>query len=280
VTSTRAVPAAAAAGSLLALVVVSGCGAADDPKADPPPSPSASTSTSASPSRSASASTSLPPEPRGTAPNDVKTTTTTSALPVPEGGPDLKEPYASAWKAQRAKRLAALKAGKPLVDSSTLCLPEGMPTIMGAIFPIEILQTPRQVTVLAEFLTQTRRIYLDKPMPPVEEIAPSYYGFSSGHWSGDTLDVITRGVRKEVEFFEIPHSDQMTITEHLRLVGPKLLENKVVIDDPAYLKKPYAFTIGYRRKDDYRIMEYICDAKKDLISPDGTVSMKVEDDKR
>jgi len=87
VTSTRAVRAAAAAGSLLALVVVSGCGAADDPKADPPPSPSASTSTSASPSRSASASTSLPPEPRGTAPNDVKTTTTTSALPVPEGGP-------------------------------------------------------------------------------------------------------------------------------------------------------------------------------------------------
>lgn len=201
-------------------------------------------------------------------------------LPVPDGGPDLKEPYAGAWKAQRAKRLAALKAGTPLVDSSTLCLPEGMPTIMGAIFPIEILQTPGQVTVLAEFLTQTRRIYLDKPMPPTEEIAPSYYGFSSGHWNGDTLVVITRGVRKEVEFFEIPHSEQMTITEHLRLVRPKLIENKVVIDDPAYLKKPYAFTIGYRRKDDYRIMEYICDAKKDVINPDGTVSMKVEGDKR
>ena len=75
-TSTRAVRAAAAAGSLLALVVVSGCGGDDDPKADPPPSPSASTTR-----------TSLSPEPRATAPNDVKTTTTTSALPVPEGGP-------------------------------------------------------------------------------------------------------------------------------------------------------------------------------------------------
>ena len=84
-TSTRAVRAAAAAGSLLALVVVSGCGGTDDPKADPSPPPSPSASTSASPS--ASASTSLPSEPRGTAPNDVKTTTTTSALPVPEGGP-------------------------------------------------------------------------------------------------------------------------------------------------------------------------------------------------
>ena len=73
--STRAVRAAAAAVSLVALAVVSGCGGDDAPKADP------------TPSASASASASTRPEPRATAPNDVKTTTTTSALPVPEGGP-------------------------------------------------------------------------------------------------------------------------------------------------------------------------------------------------
>jgi len=75
VSSTRAVRAAAAAVSLLALAVVSGCGGEDAaPKADPTPSASATTASSS-------------PEPRATAPNDVKTTTTTSALPVPEGGP-------------------------------------------------------------------------------------------------------------------------------------------------------------------------------------------------
>ena len=74
-TSTRAVRAAAAAVSLVALAVVSGCGGDDAPKADP------------TPTASASASASTRPEPRATAPNDVKTTTTTSALPVPEGGP-------------------------------------------------------------------------------------------------------------------------------------------------------------------------------------------------
>ena len=70
--------------SLLALAVVAGCGGDDAPKADPSPSPSASTRVAVA---TATRSTSLPPEPRGTAPNDVKTTTTTSALPVPEGGP-------------------------------------------------------------------------------------------------------------------------------------------------------------------------------------------------
>ena len=78
-TSTRAVRAAAAAVSLLALAVVAGCGGDDAPKADPAPAPT--------PRATTSSSTSAPPEPRGTAPNDVKTTTTTSALPVPEGGP-------------------------------------------------------------------------------------------------------------------------------------------------------------------------------------------------
>ena len=82
-TSTRAVRAAAAAVSLLALAVVAGCGGDDAPKADPSPvGVGVGVGVGV-----ASTSTSLPPEPRGTAPNDVKTTTTTSALPVPEGGP-------------------------------------------------------------------------------------------------------------------------------------------------------------------------------------------------
>jgi hypothetical protein len=197
-------------------------------------------------------------------------------LPPPGGGPQLREPYASQWTALREKRLAALKAGKPLQDASTLCLPEGMPTIMGAIYAIQILQTPGQVTVLAEFLTQTRRIYLDTPLPPAEDMAPSYYGYSSGRWEGDTLVVKTRGISKDVQFFEIPHSDELTITERIKLTGHDLLENQVTMEDPQYLERPYTFTFGYRRNKDYRIMEYICDHPRDIISPDGTVSMKLE----
>jgi hypothetical protein len=203
-------------------------------------------------------------------------------LPVPNGGPKLKEPYASQWKAHRAARDAKLKAGTPLVDPSTLCLPEGMPSIMGAIFPLQILQTPGQVTVLAEFVTQTRRIYLDKPMPKPEDHAPSYYGFSVGRWEGDTLVVTTRGVREDVQFFEIPHSTEMTITERIKLTGPGLLENQIVINDPKMLVEPYRVTYGYRRNDDYQMMEYFCEREDPLIhvNKDGTVSMKVEPSKK
>jgi len=200
---------------------------------------------------------------------------------VPNGGPKLREPYASQWKALRAERDAKLKAGTPLVDPSTLCIPEGMPMIMHASFPLQILQTPGQVTVLAEFLSQTRRIYLNRPMLAADDNAPSYYGFSIGHWAGDTLVVTTKGVGEDVKYFDIPHSSEMTITERIRLTGPDLLEDQITMDDPKILLEPYKFTYGYKRKNDYRIMEYYCDRENSLVNvgQDGTVSMKVTQDK-
>lgn len=201
-------------------------------------------------------------------------------LPVPGDGPKLREPYASQWKAQRAKRDAALKAGKPLVDPSTQCLPEGMPAIMGAIFPLEILQTPGRVTVLAEFLTQTRRIYLGRQQPALDDINPSFYGLATGRWEGDTLVVTTRGVKEDVRFFEIPHSAEMTITERIRRTGPNLMEDQITINDPKMLIEPYRFTYGYKRNPTYEMQEYFCDREDPLfkVTSDGTVEMKDTDE--
>ena len=203
-----------------------------------------------------------------------------SELPVPGDGPKLREPYATEWKKLRSERDALLKAGTPRVDPSTQCLPEGMPMIMGAIFPIELLQTPGQVTVLGEFLTQTRRIYLNRPMPPLDELNPNFYGFSTGRWEGDTLVVTTRGVKEEPRFFEIPHSNEMVITERVRLTGPDLMENAITIEDPKILLEPYRFTYGYKRNPGYQIQEYFCDREDPLlkVKADGTVEMKTGDE--
>lgn len=197
-------------------------------------------------------------------------------LSAPEGGPRLKEPYATQWKQRIDRRNAALEAGTPLADRSTLCLPEGMPLIMGAIFPIQVLQNPGQVTILAEFLTQTRRIHLDREMPALADIPPYYYGYSVGHWEGNTLVVTTLGVREDTEFFDIPHSNEMKITERIRLTAPGYMENQITIEDPKMLVEPYRFTYGYKRNDDYEIMEYFCTQEDQLveINADGTVSMK------
>jgi hypothetical protein len=195
--------------------------------------------------------------------------------PPPAGDPKLREPYATAYKDYKIRKKAAEDAGTPLLDASTQCLPEGMPTIMGAVYNIQLLQTPKELIVLAEFLTQTRRIFIDEKMPPLSGITPSYNGYSVGHWEGDTLVVQTLAVRDDARFYNFPHSKNMVITERLRLTAPDLLENRVRIEDPAVLAQPYEFIYGYKKDPTYKMMEYICDDNRYVAGADGSVSLKI-----
>jgi hypothetical protein len=195
--------------------------------------------------------------------------------PPPAGGPKLKEPHATAFRKFNQRKAEADEQGTPLADPPTQCVPEGMPTIMAAVEAIEILQTPKQIVVLAEFLTQTRRIYLNEKMPALEDISPGYNGYSVGRWQGDTLVVETIAIREDVKFMGIPRSAQMKVTERLRLTAPGLLENQITIEDPSVLATPYRFTFGYKRNPEYRIMEYICDNNRNRFDAEGKVSLEV-----
>jgi hypothetical protein len=133
-----------------------------------------------------------------------------------------------------------------------------MPTVMAAKAPLEILQTPGQVTVLAEYMGQTRRIALDEKMPAPSDINPGYMGISVGRWNGDTLEVETSGVREDVRYQGIPHSGKMRLVEKIRLTGPDELLDELVVHDPGTLTQPYHLTFHYKRQPGYRVLEYPC----------------------
>lgn len=194
--------------------------------------------------------------------------------PVHPGGPmDLKAPYASEYAALKKRQAAANEAGTPLATTSSMCLPEGMPVMMAALFPIQIIHDDKQVVVLGEYLQQVRRIILNEAMPALDTLDPSYQGYSRGHWEGDTLVVQTQGVRTDVKFYDVPHSKDMKLTERIRLKAPDRLENTVVIDDPQVLNSPYRFTFDYKRSD-YRIHEYVCENNQIVIDSEGKTSLK------
>lgn len=189
--------------------------------------------------------------------------------PVLPGGPmDMKEPYGSEYTDLKKRQAEANEAGRPLATTSAKCLPEGMPTLMAALFPIQIVQDGKQVLVLGEYLQQVRRILLDEPMPAMDELDPAYQGHSRGRWEGDTLVVETRAVRPEAQFYGVPHGKDMKITERIRLRSPDHLENQVLIEDPDVLNQPYRFTFEYKRSD-YRIMEFVCENNQIEIDSEG-----------
>ena len=112
-----------------------------------------------------------------------------------------------------------------------------------ASYPVEILQTPGQITMITEAFSEVRRVYLNQPQLPIDEVPPGYYGHSVGRWDKDTLVIDTVGIKESVPGYQnMPHSDQMRITERIRLVTPDVLHDQITIDDPVVLEKPVTST--------------------------------------
>ena len=190
----------------------------------------------------------------------------------------LKPEYAKPYDERRAAERAATQRGEPLPSTGSQCVPYGVPTMMSvAVYPVEFIQTAKQITIISEAFSEVRRVYLGKPQLPIDDVPPGYYGRSVGRWEGDTLIVDTVGIRESVRYQNIPHSDKMRITERMRLVAPDILHDQITIEDPVVLEKPITYTIAYRRMPDYEMVEFICDNNREYIDEKGVVRMRVRE---
>jgi hypothetical protein len=172
--------------------------------------------------------------------------------PARPAGPSLTPAYAA-----KAQTLAAKP--KPEENETANCLPPGLPAIMQQPYPIEILLTPGQVTIVSEAYTQVRHIYTDgRPLP--EDPDPSFYGSSIGHWENDTLVVESVGFAQVPRGLSFPYSDKLKIVERFHLTGPDTLAVETTVMDPEALTQPYALgTRTYQRHRSWTIAEYICE---------------------
>jgi len=170
----------------------------------------------------------------------------------------------------------AIARGEPLATSTQRCLGDGMPGMMGGPFPMEILQSKGQVTIIQEAYTQVRRIYLDEPQLAIDDVEPGFFGHSVGHWEGATLYVDTIGIKEEVMYRNTPHSKDMRIKEKIYYAPSGLLRNEVTIEDPVVLEKPYTYIVSYKRKPDYKLLEYVCEDNRYYVDDKGQQKMHLD----
>ena len=199
--------------------------------------------------------------------------------PPPPGPILLKGTYKTSYDARRAAEDDATKRGEPLATAASECVPYGFPRMMSvALYPIEILQQRSQVTVITEAFSEVRRVHLGQPQLPIDEVPPGYYGHSVGRWEGDALVVDTVGINVSVAAYQnIPHSDQMRITERLRLVTPDILHDHITIEDPVALEKPVTYTLAYRRLPNYKMVEFVCENNREYTDANGAVRMRLRE---
>jgi hypothetical protein len=169
-------------------------------------------------------------------------------------------PFTEKGKAEWDKRVKAEKEGSPIADASAYCWPHGVPRVMNSPYPIQIIQTDGETTILHEVAHNVRHIYMDQAHP--QSITPTFMGDSVGHWEGDTLVIDTIGLNDLTWIDEVGviHGKQLHVIEHIRKIEDgHALQNIIRIEDPEFFKEPWYARITYAWRPDLWLSEYVCE---------------------
>jgi hypothetical protein len=203
------------------------------------------------------------PPPRGR--SDQPPPPPTRSAPTSDGSqgrspnaPKLTPEYMARWEVIAASRTS----GSYEYDNIANCLPPGMPAMMGMAYGMEVMQNAQRITFFSEHQDALRRVYLDGRKPSEQVLNdPTYAGYSTGHWEGDTLVVETVALTtKSYIDGSSPHSGQMTVHERIRFTEPGILEDRITVRDPVALVEPWEIVRTYRRAayPDDELREFAC----------------------
>ena len=147
------------------------------------------------------------------------------------------------------------------------CMPMGITQFHMQPQPRKIIQTPKLIVILYEANYGLRYVYTDgRKLPPQGEPQPFWYGYSVGHWEGDTLVVETNNLRGAengpydgwLDVRGSPYSDQAKFTERFRRPMFGKLEIDVTVEDPVAYTKPFTVRINQRVMVDEEPIEFVC----------------------
>ena len=133
---------------------------------------------------------------------------------------DLSNPILMPWVKDALQKLNAdALAGKSQFTPIARCWPNGVPgAILLRLNPLFIVQTTKEVLFLYQSDHQVRHIYMN--VTHSQNVAPSWYGESVGHYEGDTLvvDTIDLKTKTFVDNYRTPHSEKLHVVERWKLI--------------------------------------------------------------
>lgn len=169
------------------------------------------------------------------------------------------------WAADAVKARSA-DFGKD--DHQTHCLPSGIVKMHTDPLLRKVVQVPGLVLIIYERDTSYRQIFTDGRPLPVDP-QPSWNGYSSGKWVGDTLVVETHGFRDGLWLDRngSPMTDAAKLTERFRRLNYGRLDIELTVDDPKAYKAPWTVTLKQSLMPDTELLDYVClENEKDIAN--------------
>ena len=139
------------------------------------------------------------------------------------------------------------------------CLPRGVPKA-DAFDLHKIVQTPGLMVVLYEYQNMFRQVFLDGRNLPADA-NPTWMGYSTGHWEGDTLVVESAGFNGKAWLSGqgYPTSDGMHLTERMTRRDMGHMDIELTFDDPKAYTKPWKAYLHPELAPDTELIEFVCE---------------------
>lgn len=169
-------------------------------------------------------------------------------------------PYTAAGHARRDANRANRSE-----DPFARCFKPGVPHLMYLPFPFQIVQSEGFVTIMSEYVHNTRFIYLDRDDHYGEGELDLWNGDSVGRFDGDSLVTDVYNFHPDIWLDRSGnHAGGATlrVNEAFTLVDADTIRYRATLTDPEDFAQPWTIeTWLYRHQDpDKRILEYECHA--------------------
>ena len=160
------------------------------------------------------------------------------------------------WLATLVKERTANHA---IDDPHVRCFPDNFLRAYGTPHLLKFVHSPKLLIVLNEWNAGFRQVFTDARPLPVDP-NPSWQGYSTAKWSGDTLVVDTTGVRDDtwVDWNGSVITESAKVREQIQRPDLGHLVIRVTVDDPKAYTKPWSVTIKQRIVVDTDLIDEIC----------------------
>jgi len=163
------------------------------------------------------------------------------------------------YRPEAAKLARSRRADDSRDDPHVRCLPDNPPRAWTLPHLTKAIHSPKLLVLLYEVNAMYRQIFIDgRPLP--EDRNPTWNGYSTARWDGDTLVVTTAGFRDDtwIDTGGSPMSDVATMTERIRRPNFGTLEIELTIDDPKNYTKPFTVNLTQNIELDTDLIDEFC----------------------
>ncbi len=144
-------------------------------------------------------------------------------------------------------------------DPHIRCLPDNFLRAYGLPHMLKYVHTDGLWVTLNEMNAGYRQVFTDARALP-EDPTPSWQGYSSAHWEGDTLVVDTVGVRDDtwIDWNGSVLTEAARVREKISRPDYGHVVIEVTVDDPRAYTQPWTVTLRQRIVVDAELIDEIC----------------------